>query len=310
MSYVATQRVIVRMLFDPEFRRAVYEAPDAALADIDLTAAEHTALVRPDPLAYGTDPFRRSRALQGLFEEYPVSCWLAGRALGDVRRLDEFFSSAFFHACIQERGSLADSFGKYLDRSSCSGAIRDSRVSWTATLERAIAGLRRRPPGQAAPGATAVVPAEANAAGAIEPETIVALSARHAIVTVAGGTSEVYLQVRAHLTVAGGGVVEALLTETAQDVLPVPAQPELDTAEALLLEHVAVPESDITIEIAHSGLAALLALAAPGATAAALWTAAMQHGATAGEAQDIVAELVADGLLVRCAVGKLRNASR
>ena len=66
-------------------------------------------------------------------------------------------------------------------------------------MERAIAGLRRRPPGQAVPGATAVVPAEANAAGAIEPETIVALSARHAIVTVAGGTSEVYLQVRAHL---------------------------------------------------------------------------------------------------------------
>ncbi len=39
MSAAGVQRVVVRMLFDPVFRDAVYADPAAALAATDLTAA-------------------------------------------------------------------------------------------------------------------------------------------------------------------------------------------------------------------------------------------------------------------------------
>jgi len=299
VSYAATQRIIVRMLYDAAFRQSIYDAPYAALAGIDLTAEERAALVQPDPRAYGTDPYRRSRALHGLLEEYPVSAWLAGRALGDVHQLDAFFSSPFFHDCIQQRGSLAQSFGAYLDRRSCSGEVHDTRVTWTAALEGTIAALRRRriPP---------VAPLDAmGGLGGPSPDAAATetmlfdLSARHAIVTVAGGTAELYQEVRAHLASLGSDVVEALMVDDAAQLPPARTHLQVDDAEALLLERSRDPGGDVTIEAAHAGLAALLAMAAHGATAQALWTEATHHGATAVEARDIVAELVTDGLLVQ-----------
>lgn len=287
MAYASVQRVIVRMLYDPAFRQTVYGAPHTALAGLELTPEERDALVRPDPRAFGTDPFRRSRTLHGLLEEYPVSAWLAGQALGDVRQLDRFFASPFFHDCIQGRGSLAQAFGEYLDRGSRSGEIREPRVAWTAALEGAIALLRRR----AAPAADAT-------ADPIEDGTLLVLSPRHAILTVAGGTGHLYQHVREYLAGAGEDLVATLL---APDATP-PAAPfdalHVDDAEVLLLEQAPEPGGEITIEAAHSGLAALLAMAAQGASARALWGEAVHHGATDTEAREIVAELVAGGLLV------------
>jgi len=296
MSYAAAQRVIVRMLYDAAFRQAVYDAPHAALAGIDLTAAERDALVKPDPRAFGTDPFRRSRSLQGLLEEYPVSAWLAGQALGDIRLLDRFFSSPFFHDCIQNRGSLALAFGEFLDRGSRAGEIRDNRVAWTAAVEGAIAALRRR--GLAPATLASAEPDASLTAAAMAPETDLALSKRHAILTVAGGTGELVQQVRAHLGSSGLDLVATLLAADSADFTGVLTQLQVDEAETLLLERAHDPAGDVTLENAHSGLAALLAQAMRGTTAQALWEEAGHHGATPEEAREIVADLVLDGLLV------------
>lgn len=299
MSYAAAQRVIVRMLYDAAFRQAVYDAPYAVLAGVDLTAAERDALVKPDPRAFGTDPFRRSRSLQALLEEYPVSGWLAGRVLGDVRQLDRFFSSPFFHDCIQNRGSLAHAFGEFLDRGSRAGEIRDNRIAWTAAVEGAIAALRRR--GLGAVALAPAVPDESAAIASMPPATPLALSPRHAILTVAGGTGELVQQVRAHLGGGGRDVVATLLAGGSADFTGPLNELQVDEEETLLLERAHDPGGDVTLEHAHSGLAALLAQATRGTTAQALWAEATHHGATPEEARDIVAGLVADGLLVPAA---------
>lgn len=286
------QRVVVRMLYDAGFRQAVYEAPYAALADIDLTPAERAGLVRPDPRAFGTDPYRRSRALRGLLEEYPVSAWLAGRTTGDVRALDAFFSSPFFHDCIQQRGSMAQAFGTYLDRGARAGEWRDPRIAWTAVLEAAIAALRRRHV-EPAPASTAV----SDAASAV---TAIELSRRYALVTVASGTAHLFQQVRAHLAGSGRALLEVLL---ATDTAPAPAglarlAVDETEAESLLLERSPGPGGEVTVEASSPGLTALLTLAADGTTLQDLYDEAMRHDATAQEAQEIVADLRSDGLLI------------
>lgn len=121
------QRLIVRMLYDPGLVAAVYEG--APVPGLDEAGRE--LLRAPDRRAWGTDPYRRSRSLAALLEEYPASAALAG-----VERLDAFFSSSTFHAAIQGRGSMALAFGDWLI----------PLVGPIATLERAIAGLRRPRP--------------------------------------------------------------------------------------------------------------------------------------------------------------------
>ncbi len=56
MSHAQLQRVVVRMLHDPELVDRVYADPDAALADVDLTADERSWLVAPDRRSWATDP--------------------------------------------------------------------------------------------------------------------------------------------------------------------------------------------------------------------------------------------------------------
>src|SRR5687768_8290736 len=102
------------MLFDPTFRDRVYADPLRVLSDADLTPEERQWLVAPDPRAYGVDVHRRSRALTGLLEEYPVAGALAVRCAQGLQRLYGFFAATVFHQCIQQRGSLADAFGVYL----------------------------------------------------------------------------------------------------------------------------------------------------------------------------------------------------
>ena len=114
MSAIALQRVVVRMLFDPTFRDRVYADPMMVLSDVDLTPEERQWLITPDPRAYGVDVHRRSRALTGLLEEYPVAGALAVRCAQGLQRLYGFFAATVFHQCIQQRGSLADAFGVYL----------------------------------------------------------------------------------------------------------------------------------------------------------------------------------------------------
>lgn len=143
MSARALQRVVVRMLYDPALVEAVYADADAALAGAPLTAAERSWLTQADRRRWKADPMRRYRSLQGLLEEFPVSGALVVCRRG-VPALDAFFSSPAFHDCIMARGSLALTFGRWLQREGACAPV--------ARLETAIARVRRAgaPPAEGA----------------------------------------------------------------------------------------------------------------------------------------------------------------
>lgn len=125
----ALQRVIVRMLHDPPFVEAIY----GGCALPELSAAERAMLVAVDRRAWATDPYRRSRLLQALIEEYPASSALASRWGSAVPALDAYLSSPSFHRCIQERGYVALAYGRWLVE----------RVGPVAEVELALAEARR-----------------------------------------------------------------------------------------------------------------------------------------------------------------------
>ena len=125
------QRVVVRMLYDP----AVVEAVYAGRPVDGLDADGRRMLVAVDRRAWGTDPFRRSRTLHALIEEYPATALIAG-----ISALDAFFSSSGFHRCVMARGAVALAFGAWLAPLGCG----------VAALELGLARARRptrHPPG-------------------------------------------------------------------------------------------------------------------------------------------------------------------
>jgi hypothetical protein len=141
MNSQALQRVVVRMLFDPVFADAVYRDPDSVLTEVCLEPAERGWLIEPDRRRWAADSLRRTRALHGLLEEYPVSGAYGVRMRG-VPSLDPFFSSVLFHQCIQDGGFLAESFGVWL-------ATWPEPISTFARIEHALAVIRRQAPERA-----------------------------------------------------------------------------------------------------------------------------------------------------------------
>lgn len=115
---------MARMLFDAAFVEAVHAGP------VDgLTEAERGLLLTVDRRAWGTDRYRRSRSVQALLEEYPVTAGILG-----VGAVDAFFSSAAFAAVLRDRGSLALAFGDVAARGAAGGV---------ALIEQAVARARR-----------------------------------------------------------------------------------------------------------------------------------------------------------------------
>ena len=127
MNPQALQRVVVRMLYDPKLVEAVYS--NAPVPGLDDEGRNHLMCI--DRRAWATDPYRRSRTLQALIEELPVSAALAG-----IHRLDAFFSSTAFHHAVQQRQALVLAFADWLE----------PKVGAVAGLERAIARARQRSP--------------------------------------------------------------------------------------------------------------------------------------------------------------------
>ena len=125
-SVHALQRAMVRMLFDPAFTERVYSGPVNALSE-----PERELLVSVDRRAWTTDRYRRSRAVQALLEEFPVT----GAVLGVVG-VDAFFSTEAFAHTLSDRGSLALDFGTWATE----------RASGIARLELSIARARRAEP--------------------------------------------------------------------------------------------------------------------------------------------------------------------
>lgn len=124
MSGVALQRVVARLLYDPALVERLYSGFPVP----EISEDQRALLLKVDRRAWGTDPYRRGRALTSLLEEFPASAALAG-----VHTLDPFFSSTDFHNCVQRRGLLALAFGAWIAR----------RVGPVAHLETAFAAARR-----------------------------------------------------------------------------------------------------------------------------------------------------------------------
>jgi len=268
MSHVALQRVAVRMLFDPAFAAAVYAAPERALAEADVSAAERRWLVAADRRAWRTDPYRRARALAALLDEYAAATALA-RATAGVAALDAFFSSALFHACIQERGALVPAFGAFLEERAAAGALGDVRVVALAQLEAALARLRRV--GRAGAGRAAAAPA---------PDALLRLSPHVELLALPEGTLALFEVLRA------GGAVRPPAAA---------APPAGPPRESLLLE---AHDGEVAIEHAPPALAGLLAAARAPVSRATLAAEAVRQGAEPAGAGAVLDDLLAQRLLV------------
>jgi hypothetical protein len=151
--------MVVRMSFDPALVAKVYGAEPVA----GLDEAGRAMLTKPDRRAWATDPYRRTRSLTALLEEFPASAAQAG-----VQSLDGFFSSEAFHQLCEQRGSMAMGFGAWVE--ALAGPV--------ARLETAIARIRRHQPLRA-PG--------------------IGLASTAAVVELPAGTMDQYQALRAQL---------------------------------------------------------------------------------------------------------------
>lgn len=124
MKAKSYQRMIVRMLFDPTLVDRMYAGKP--IDGLDESGRE--SLTNPDRRAWGTDPYRRSRALTGLIEEFPASS-----AQAEVPNLDAFFSSSVFHRCIEARGSMTEAFARWIAQ----------KAGPLARIEQAMSEVRR-----------------------------------------------------------------------------------------------------------------------------------------------------------------------
>lgn len=265
MSHEVLQRTLVRMLYDPALVAAVY----ADSSGLDLTPDERRWLTAQDPRAYATDPHRRGRTLTALIEELPAASALAARAEGP-ETLDAFFSSAGFHECIQERGSLAGAYAAYL--TTLPG--RERRLAPVARLEGAIAWARRARPRP--PGAGLLVTAPG----------VIALR-------LDGGTLALRQAILAALSAHRDGVVAAVVDRSLRlpDHRLHPGAPE-----ELLLER--APDGHIRVGEGSEALGDLLRACASPAPRERALAEARRHGLEPDEDAEILDGLIADGLLM------------
>jgi hypothetical protein len=274
MSHIATQRVIVRMLFDPAFATAVYEDADRALKDENLSPEEKSWLTRPDPRAYRVDPFRQSRSLHALLEEFPCSGALISNEAG-ISALNDYFSSPLFHQCIQQRGSLADAFGNYLQTQ----PFHDPRIKPMARLEQSIVQLRRQSLSPLSP---------------LAPNHLM-LAPNKTVVALPKSTVELRSVVWTRLMEEDPNPVTAMINGTPH----LEALPSLDETEQefLLLEISA--DENIHIEALSDALFELLHTTAQAVTMESLLHKIGEIGMSATEAQQVIEEVIEDGLLNR-----------
>ncbi|MCA9543992.1 MAG: hypothetical protein KC613_06360 [Myxococcales bacterium] len=268
MSALALQRVVVRMLFDEHLVDRVYADPAGALPEVDLTDAERAWLVQPDKRRWRADPLRRYRALQALLEEYPVAGALVIREAGGVQALDAYFSDPAFHRCIQDRGVLALSFGRWL------AADFTVDVAAAARVELALARVRRA----AEPGALPPLDAQG---------TVHTAPWIDAFVTTQAGLQR-YLACRPVL--AQGGT--ALVLDGQQ---PLPPQPAVTGTATVLVERSA---QGAAVEESPAALVQLLRWCQSPRTVAATVEWLAGHDLDPAEARELLGDLANDGLLL------------
>ena len=226
MSFIALQRVAVRMLLDPRFAKAVFDSPDESLSSALLSAEERTWLLQSERRAWRLDPMRRTRTLQALLEEYPVSAALVLTADKDARRLDAFFSSPDMHQAIQSRGRLSAAFGAYL------AALRLRGLHAAAHIEAGLAYSRCPSP-----------PVEATA-------ELLQLASGHRVLALPEGSLESYLLILESLTAQANHERLSLIELLLSDRLHTPAWPH-HQGEATSYVLIEPSEADLDSERSH-----------------------------------------------------------
>lgn len=271
MSSVATQRVIVRMLFDAGFAARVAADPTEALAGEDLRDDEVAAIASVDPRAWGVDPERPSRALAALIEEFPVACAAARRRTPTVRLL-AFFESPNFHGAVRERGVLATAFGRWLvERLGPRGPLAD-----LAALEAGLSAARRGGGIAAAPQDHLLAP----------PQQIV--------VDVGAGTLDAWQRALAALRRHRDGPARAAVDPRVDVPLP---HARRSVREWLLVTGAGL-DGEATVGEIPEELGLLLRASSQPRPRGAILAQLAELGAPADEAPGILADLLADGLLV------------
>lgn len=276
------QRIVVRMLHDPELRRKMYAEPASAAAELGLTDIEVAALTRPDARAWSVDVHRSDRVLTALLGEFAVSALALMTGGVTLARLAGFFGDPSFHRAVMQRESLFLSFPEYL-QSLCPRAGAGLARSVIA-LEAAIAHVRRAtvlpvPPGPSGPSGSAGVGTRWSRAATVMPVEL--------------GTDVLPIWERAHAALHRGGrdPVEALLGK---------ARPSLPAARGSGTEWVLVTLGASGPEIGVTGEAlGRLLLAASATPREALVALACEEGVSPAEADEILDELSAEGLIVR-----------
>jgi hypothetical protein len=143
MSHHTLQNLVVRMLFDEAFVEAVYADPALALAGLNLSETERAQLLAVDRRAWRYDALRRKRTLRTLAEEFKVSTTIALAETRSLASLEGFFSTAFFHVAVQERGSLGTAFAAFLLDGCQRGQWSAPQLRDIIRLETTIAACRR-----------------------------------------------------------------------------------------------------------------------------------------------------------------------
>jgi hypothetical protein len=263
------QRLAVRMLYDEGFRARVLNGEEP------VDAADHALVAAVDPRAWSTDPYRSGRTLTAILAELPVT----GALLGAPRAL-QFFRSDAFHAAIDERGSLVLSFGGWAD------------VGPVGALELAIAHLRRAvgtSPSNGRGESRSSSPSTGGGGGreATGGGGLLALGDRFHPIAVPAGTLAAYEALRQSL---GSDPVAAIGAE------PLAAPALAEGEEHLLVER--SPDGSIAIGTIGESLYALLAPLLSGPSTERDVIATLRALGAGDAAEEILAGLVADGVLV------------
>jgi len=141
---LATQRAIVRMLFDPDFAAAVRADPATTLPH--LSPALRDQLAALDERVLRVDRLRRRRALRTLCDEWKATTTLTLAETGSLATLDAFFSSHHFHQAVEDRGSMPLGFAAFLAERIADGTLRTRILPEVLTVETTLAVVRRAPP--------------------------------------------------------------------------------------------------------------------------------------------------------------------
>jgi hypothetical protein len=253
------QRGLCVMLLDPGYAELV--RGEAALPE--LGAAARAMLRTIDPRALGLDRFRRTRALQVILEEMPVSAAIVG-----VAAAERFFSSPALRAAIFGRGSMVLAFGGWLG----------DTAGGVGRLEFAMARARR--------GARAMHEGRGEGGGAM-----LRCSPKIAPLVAPAGTLAWYQRALARL---GPTPLVTLAAQTR----PWPQRPPSRGEEFLLVE--AGAEGAVALGTGSAALVRLLVACAEPRGRAAAAASAVALGAEAEEVEGLIDSLVEEGLLVVC----------